>query len=76
MELRAARASRPDKAGRLEHVEVLGDGLPAASEPMARKKPMADLEERLAVAIGELVEDRPPCPVGQGLEQKVVHLPG
>lgn len=69
MELVSTRALGPDQSGRFEHVEVLGDGLSRSAHTVPRDEPTADLEQSLAVAIGQLVQDRPPGSVGQRLEQ-------
>ena len=55
--------------GRLfEHVEVLRDRLPGRPETVLRGQPRAELEQRLAVALGQLIEDRPPGRIRQRLE--------
>src|SRR3954451_17672199 len=65
MELVPAFAARPDEPGGLEDVEVLRDGLPRRGEAVLHRQPRADLEQRLVVAIGQLVEDRPPGGIGE-----------
>ena len=75
VELGAPVLARGHQARLLEHREVR-DGLPRRRDPVAHDQASAQLEERLAVAFGELVEDDPPGLVGEGLEQRtgpVVH---
>ena len=64
--LLAAVPSGRHEVRRLEHGEVLADGLPGHGEAGA------ELAERLPVAAVEAVEQRPPARVGQGPED-VVH---
>ena len=73
MELVPAFAPRADQAGPLEHVEVLRDRLPGQPEAMLHRQPRAELEERLTVAVSELVEDRPARGRGESMED-VRHL--
>jgi len=47
---------------------VLRDRLAGGAHPMLHGESRAELEERLAVTIGKLVEDRSPGRIGQGLE--------
>ena len=47
---------------------MLGDGLPRRAEPVPGDQPGAQLEQRLAVPFLELVEDRAPGRVREGLE--------
>ena len=68
VELVPALATGPDQAGRLEHVEVLRDGLPRRPEAVFRCQPDAELEQGLAVAFGQLIEDRPTGGIRQRLE--------
>src|SRR5690606_28540735 len=58
VELVAPLATGADEPRGLEDLEVLGDRLPGRGELVARGEAGADLEERLAVAVHELVEDR------------------
>jgi hypothetical protein len=58
-----------DQARVLEDVEVLGDGLAARAHPVPADQPGAQLEQRLAVPVLQLVEDGAPGRVGEGLEQ-------
>ena len=67
MELVPAVPARLDQAGLLEHVEVLRDRLAGHAQPV-RGQPAAQLEERLTVAVGQLVEDGAPGGRGQGVE--------
>src|SRR3954453_3712866 len=68
MELVATRASGLDQAGLLQHVEVLRDRLPRRREAVLHGEPRAELEQRLPVALAQLVEDRSARGIGQGLE--------
>jgi hypothetical protein len=70
VELVAPRALGSDEAGTLEDVEMLGDRLPAGADAVFRRQAPTELEERLAVAIGQLVENRASGPVGQRPEQE------
>ena len=65
MDLVAARSARPNQAGLLEHGEVLRDRLPGCADAMPHRESGADLEQRLPVAIGQLVQDRAPRLVGE-----------
>jgi hypothetical protein len=69
MELVSARALGPDESGRFEDVEVLGDGLSGGAHAVPGDEAIADLEQGLAVAIGQLVQNRAPGSVRQRLEQ-------
>ena len=74
--LGATVAARGDQAGLLEDREVLRDGLTARGDPVPHGQARAELEQRLAVAVGQLVEDHPAGLVGKSLEQQtgpVVH---
>jgi hypothetical protein len=68
VELVTALASGRDESGVLEEIEMLRDGLTRHREPMLRRQTGADLEERLALPLGQLVEDRAPRRVGQRFE--------
>src|SRR5262249_60089421 len=68
VELIPALAPRFDQPCVLEDVEELRDRLPAGAQPMLVRQPGADLEQRLAIPLGQLVEARSPRRVGQGLE--------
>src|SRR5690606_39842481 len=68
VELVAPRATGADEPRGLEDLEVLGDRLPGRGELVTRGEAGADLEERLAVAVHELVEDRATGRVREGLE--------
>jgi hypothetical protein len=70
----AALAAPDDEAGVLEDVEVLGDGLTARAHAVPGDQPGAQLEQRLAVPVLQLVEDGAPGRVGEGLEH-VAHGP-
>ena len=68
MELVPAVAFDPDEAGGLQHVEVLGDRLTRRVDPVLHQQATAELEKRLTVAFGQLIEDGPPGGIGKGLE--------
>src|SRR5918998_165910 len=68
VELVAALAPDADEAGLLQDVEVLRDRLPRRSDAVLRQQPAAELEQRLAVALFQLVEDRPPRRIRKRLE--------
>ena len=61
------------QAGSLEHVEVLGDRL-ARHVDTVRREADTELEQRLVVAAGELVEDRPASRRGERVEH-ITHAP-
>ena len=65
VELVAACAAGGDQAGGLEDVEVLGDGLAGGAEVVLHGEARAELEEGLAIAVGQLVEDGAPRGVGE-----------
>lgn len=48
-----------DEPGRLQHAQVLRDRLPCEPELVLHRQPGAQLEQRLAVAVVELIENRP-----------------
>jgi len=66
VELVATLAARPDQAGCLQDVEVLRYGLARRADAVTHDQSRTDLEEGLAVAIGQLVENRPSRGVGEG----------
>jgi hypothetical protein len=68
MELVATVATSSNEASLLEDVEVLGDGLTARSDAVLDRQPGAELEERLAVPLRELIEDQSSGLVGKGPE--------
>jgi hypothetical protein len=59
VEFVAPASLRVDQAGPLEHVEVLGDRLAGRGESVLHREPGAELEQRLRLALDELVEDCP-----------------
>jgi hypothetical protein len=65
VELVAALAPGRDEAGPFEDVQVLGDGLTGGAETVLHREAGAQLEQRLPVAIGQLVEDGAPRRVGE-----------
>jgi hypothetical protein len=64
-----------DEPGFDQHVDVLRDRLPCRRDRVSRCQPGTQLEERLVVAINELVKDRAPSRVRQRLEH-VAHRAG
>src|SRR5690554_1020167 len=68
MELVPALPCRVHQTRRLQHLQVLRDGLPGRGEPVLDRQPGADLEQGLAVALDQLVEDRPPGGIRERLE--------
>src|SRR5690606_23607432 len=57
-----------DEADLLQHLEVLGHGLPGEDQVVVVAQAVAELEEGLHVALGERVEDRSPRRSRQGIE--------
>ena len=55
MELVPALPSGNNEARVLEHLEVLGDGLPGGAEAVFHCQSAADLEQRLPVVLDELL---------------------
>ena len=68
-----ALASRDDKAGLFEDVEVLGDRLSGRTKPVLCREANTELEEGLAGPFLELVQDRSSGWVGEGLEHVTRH---
>src|SRR5438552_7801058 len=73
MEFVATVPSGHHQPGRLEDVEVLRDRLPRRRRPMSGDQSRADLEERLAIPILELIENGPPSRICEGFEH-VAHV--
>src|SRR5690606_17147824 len=69
VELVPALPPGTEQARVLQRREVLGDGLPRGGRAVLHGQPAADLEERLPVTLGQLVEDRPPGGVAECPEQ-------
>ena len=68
MELVATLPPRADETRGLEDVNVLRDRLSRRTHAVLRREPGAELEKRLPVSVGELVEDRSTCGIGECLE--------
>lgn len=68
MEFVSALAACRDEAGVFENLEMLRDRLARRTHLMFHHQARADLKEGLAVSCAELIEDRPPGRVRQGLE--------
>jgi hypothetical protein len=62
-----------DESGGFEDGEVLGNGLAGRAESVLHDQAGADLEQRLAVPVDELVEDGSTCRVVQRLVQLGCH---
>lgn len=73
MELVPALATRDQQTGVFQNREVLRHRLPGRRQLMLHREARADLEERLLIALDELVDDHPACVVGDGLED-VTHV--
>jgi hypothetical protein len=58
----------------LEQIEVLRDRLPRGRDLVPHDQPIADLEERLTIAVSQLVEDLASRGIGQGFEY-IAHTP-
>ena len=67
VELVAALPPRSDEPCLLEDIEVLGDRLTGRVEAVVADQPDAELEQRLAIALSQLIEDRPAGRVGECL---------
>jgi hypothetical protein len=52
----------------LKQIEVLRDRLPRGRDLVPHDQPIADLEERLAIAVSQLVKDLASRRIGQGFE--------
>lgn len=74
MELVTARAFTVQQSGPLKHRQVLGDGLPGWRDRVLAGQPGANLKERLAIPLHQLVEDGGPSRIGKCLQQRF-HLP-
>ncbi|HVT99044.1 MAG TPA: hypothetical protein VHE33_16180 [Acidobacteriaceae bacterium] len=61
VELVAALARRRDQACLFEHFQMLRDGLARRCDAMLHRQARAQLEQRLPVALRQLVQNRPPC---------------
>jgi hypothetical protein len=70
VKLRATAALGCDKAGVLQNRQVLRDGLSRRADSVPGQQHRAQLEERLAVASCEFIEDEPPGLVVEGLEDR------
>lgn len=73
MEFVPAVPARGHQTGGRQHVQMLRNRLPARCELVAHGEPCAELEQGLAVAIGQFVEDRPTRGVGKRLEDIAAH---
>src|SRR5690349_11470084 len=68
VELVPAFAPGPHQARLLELIQVLGDRLPGQRDLVLHGQAGADLEERLVVPLGQLVQDQPAGRVRDRLE--------
>src|SRR6185369_9195203 len=73
VELVPALSPGPDEPSLLEDVEVLRDRLAGRSEAVVADQPDAELEQRLAIALLQLIEDRPAGRVGECLVEIAHH---
>ena len=64
----AVAFDRHHEAGALEHVEMLRDRLARRVDPVLHQQARTELEQRLTIALGQLIEDGPPGWIGKGLE--------
>src|SRR5829696_6300035 len=71
MQLRAALPTNVHQIGVLQHRQVLGDCLPCEVHAVAFHKANADLEQRLVVAFGQLVENHASCRIGQSAKHRI-----
>ena len=68
MKLVSTLPLRRDESGRLEHVEVLRDGLPRQAQAVLHRQSGAELKQRLAIPLVQFVENRSPRRSDQCLE--------
>src|SRR4029453_3769768 len=61
------------QTGSFKQIEVLRDRLSRGGDLVPHDQPIADLEERLAIAISQLVEDLASGGIGQGFEH-IAHV--
>src|SRR5450631_4617054 len=64
----SALTARDDQTCRLQHGEVLGDRLTRGAEPVFGRQPDAQLEESLAAAFLQLIENDASRRIGKSLE--------
>ena len=64
----ATLTSRRNQPCLFENIEVLRNCLATRGHLMLGRQARADFKKRLSIPIGQLVEDRSPCRVCQGLE--------
>jgi hypothetical protein len=64
MKLEAALAPGLDQACGFQSLEVLRDRLARGAELMFGRQPRADLEQGLAVALGQFIKDPPAGRIG------------
>jgi hypothetical protein len=68
VELVAALPTSGDQSRAFEHIEVLGDGLARGAQSMLGGQGGAQLEQGLSVSLRQLVNERAPGRVGEGLK--------
>jgi hypothetical protein len=68
MELVPPLPFRGDQPRLLQDFQVLRDRLPGGGETVLHRETRTDLEQRLAIALDELVQDRPPGGICEGPE--------
>jgi hypothetical protein len=71
VQLVAAIAPAKHESGRFEHGQVLGDRLACRAESVLGREPRADLEQRLVIALAQLVEDGSAGGIGERFEDIV-----
>jgi len=64
----ATLTSRRNQLRLFEHIEVLRDGLASRGHLVLGRQARADFKKRLSIPFGQLIEDRSPGRVCQGLE--------
>jgi hypothetical protein len=74
VELVAAIPAGVHQARCLEELEVLRDRLPRGRDLVPHDQPIADFEKRLAIMLGQLIEDPASGGISQGLEY-IAHIP-
>jgi hypothetical protein len=71
MELVSTLSLRSHETSRLQNIDVLRDRLASRTHAVLGSEPSAELEQRLPISFGELIEDRPACGIGDRFE----HVP-
>jgi hypothetical protein len=66
--LAAAHLPGPDQPNLLQYGKMLRHGLPGKGHTMLHRQPGAELEQGLAVALLQLIEEEAPSRCSQGFE--------